>query len=84
MVKRSHIGLNMHYISIPIACSSASERLSSYALHGTIAHWGGATETHSKDSPIDLCEVEQSLTLNNSISMMMVVNVEMDLMELPT
>jgi len=36
------------------------------------------------DSPLDMREVEQSLALNNSISMMMVVHIEMDLMELPT
>jgi len=34
------------------------------------------------DLPIDMCEVEQSLTLNNSISIIMVVHVEMDLIEL--
>ena len=58
MVKQSHIGLNMHYISIPMACNSASERLSSNALNGSIARWGGATERHLMDSPIDMCEVE--------------------------
>jgi len=51
----------------PLAYSSASERLSSYTLNGSIAHWGGATEMHLMDSPLDMCEVEQSLDLNISI-----------------
>ena len=67
-----------------MACNSASERLSSNALNGSIARWGGATERHLMDSSIDMCEVEQNLAFNNSISMLMVVHVEMDLMELPT
>ena len=67
MVKRSHIGLNMSYISIPMSYSSASKRLTSYTLNGSIAHWGGATEMHLMDSPLDMCEVEQSLDLNISI-----------------
>ena len=68
MVKRSHIGLNTHYISIPVAYSNAPQRLSSYTLNGSIARSGGAIETHLMDSAIDMCEVEQSLSLNNSIS----------------
>ena len=83
MVKRSHIGLNMHYIVITIVYSSASERLSSYALNRSIAQWDGANKTHLMDSPIDMCEVEQNLALNSSLSMIMVVHVKMDLMELP-
>jgi len=67
MVKRSHVDLNMHYISIRMAHSSAFERLSSYALNRSIALWGGATETHLMDSLIDMCKAKQSLTLNNSM-----------------
>jgi len=62
---------------------SAFERLSSYAPNGCMACWGGAIETHLMDSPLDMCEVEQNLALNNSISMIMVVYFEMDLMKLP-
>ena len=83
MVKQSHIGLNVHYISIPMVYSSASERLSSYALNKTIAHWLGPTEMQLMDSPIDICEVKPNLALDNFISMIMVVYVEMDLKELP-
>jgi len=39
---------------------------------------------HLIDSPIDVCEAEQNLALNDSISMSMVVYVEMDLMKLST
>jgi len=49
---------------ISMVCSSAFERLNSYALSGPIAHWGGATEMHLMDSLIDMCEVEQTLALN--------------------
>ena len=84
MVKQSHITLNTNYILIPMMCDSAYKRLSSYALNGSIAHLDGATEMHLMDSSIDMCEVDQSLALNNSISMIMVVHVEMDLIELPT
>ena len=83
MVKRSHIGLNMHYISIPMAYSSAFERLRSYVLNGSIARSGGAIKMHLMDSSLDMGEVEQNSTLKIFISMTMVVHVEMDLMELP-
>ena len=63
-----------------MAYSGASERLKSYALNGSIARWGGTTETHLMDSLIGMREVEQNLNLNNSISMIMVVHVDMDLM----
>ena len=39
---------------------------------------------HLMDSPLDTSEVKQYFTLNDSIAMVMVVHVEMDLMELPT
>ena len=38
---------------------------------------------HLMDSSIDMCEVEQNFTLNNFISVIMEVYVQMDLMELP-
>jgi len=63
VVKGSCIGLEMHYISIPMAYSIISERLSSYALNRSIARWRGATETHLMDSPIDICEVYKILLL---------------------
>ena len=84
MVKQSHIGFNMYYISIPMAYSNVYEILCSYALNGSIAHWGGATEMHLIDSLLDMCEVEQNLAHNNFISMIIVVHVEIDLIELPT
>ena len=63
---------------------SAYKRLSSYALNGSIARLGGDIETHLMDLPLDICEVEQHYTLNDSIVMFMLVHVEMNLMELPT
>ena len=39
---------------------------------------------HLMDSPLDTSEVEQYCAPNDSIAMIMVVHVEMDLMELPT
>jgi len=62
----------------------AYKRFSSYTFNGSIARWGGVTEIYLMDSPIDSCEVEQSLALNDFISVIMAVYVEMDLMELPT
>jgi len=50
-----------------MAYSSASERLSSYAFNGSVACRGGVTKTHLMDSLIDMCKVEQSLALNDSI-----------------
>jgi len=61
---------------------SASNRLSSYTLNGSIAHWGGVIETHLMDSPLDKCKVEYD-TLNNSITVIMMAHIEMDLIELP-
>ena len=84
MVKQSHIGLNMHYISIHMVYNSASERLSTYALNGSIGHQAAATKTHLMDSPNDMHEVKQNIALNNSISMIVVVHVVMDLMKFPT
>ena len=65
-------------------CVSAYERLSFYALNGSIARWGGVIEMHLMDSQVGISEVEWYYTLNNSITMITVAHVEMDLMELPT
>ena len=84
MVKQSHIILNTHYILTSVTCGSAYERLSLYALNESIARWGGGIEMHYMDSPLDTSEVEQYSAFNDSIAMVMVVHVEMDLMELLT
>jgi len=84
MVKRSHIILNTHYILTPMTWSSAYERLSFYTLNESIACWGSAIERHLMDSPLDTTEVEQYYTLNDSIAVVMVAHVEMDLIKLST
>jgi len=65
-------------------CGSSYERLSSYTLNGSIACWGDAIEMHLMNSPLNTCEVEDHCALNDSITMVMVVHVEMDFMKLPT
>jgi len=67
-----------------MTCGSAYERLSSYAINGSIACWGSAVEMHLMDSLLNTCDVELYCALNDSIAMVMVVHVEMELMELPT
>ena len=72
--------LNTHYILDPMTCGSAYERLSFYTLNESIAHWGGAIQMHLMDSPLGTSEVEQYFALNDSIAIVMMVDVEMDLM----
>ena len=83
MVKRNRIILNMHYIAIPMMCGSVYERLTFYAFNGSVAYCGGAIEMHLMDSRLGTSEIDQFYALNNSIAMIMVVYVEMDLMKLP-
>ena len=45
---------------------------------------GVVSEKHLMNSLFDDCEVELYYALNNSIAIVMVVYVEIDLMELPT
>jgi len=84
MVKRSHISLNMHYIPIPTMYNCVSKRLRSYAFNVCITYWGNVIETHLMDSPLAMCEAEQNPALKNFITMIMLVHVEIDLMELST
>ena len=67
-----------------MTCGNAYERLSFYALNGSIAHWRGAIEIHLMDSLLDTSEVEQHYALNSSTTMIMVIHIKMDLMELLT
>jgi len=63
---------------------SVYKRLSSYDFNGFIAYSGSAIEMHLMNSLLITREVEQHCTLNDSVAMIMVVHVEMDLMKLPT
>jgi len=64
-------------------CTTFSSYEACYALNGSIACWSGAIEMHLNDSPLDTNEVGQHCAFNNSVAMILVVHVKMDLMELP-
>jgi len=57
-----------------MTCSSAYERLSFYVLNGCIVRSSGVIERHLVDSPLNTCEIKQHHALNNSITMIMVVD----------